>query len=104
MGKRTPGGAAADIRQFWAWTKGHSFVAEEEYTEVLGEPFSVTRARVVRWADRRSDAIGALARVLEPGRELSADASHIYVADCPKREPCAKSPNRPAPARSAWGE
>lgn len=73
LGHATPGGAAADLREFWAWTKGQTFVDEEEYTEVLGEPFSVAHARAAKWADRRSGAISALARVLEPGRELSTD-------------------------------
>lgn len=73
LGLATPGGAAGDLRQFWAWTKGHSFVHEEEYTEVLGEPLSLARVRAGEWADRRSGAIRALARVLKPGRELTAD-------------------------------
>ena len=73
LGHATPGGAAADFREFWAWTKGQTFVDEEEYTEVLGEPRSLAQVRATEWAKRRSGAIGALARMLKPGRELSAD-------------------------------
>lgn len=66
----TPGGAAADYRQFWAWTKGQTFVAIEEYAEVLGETFSSARRRARSWARTRAPAILALALRLEPGRAI----------------------------------
>ena len=64
LGHETPRGAARDVREFWAWTKGQTFTSMDEYREVLGEPLEAALARVASWAQRRASHIDAVARLL----------------------------------------
>lgn len=74
LGHETPGGAAKDIREFWAWTKGQTFTSMEEYEEVLGEPFATARQGVLRWARDRAPVIRSLASTLD-------DRGSVPIAD-----------------------
>lgn len=83
LGHKTPGGAAKDVREFWAWTKGQTFTSIGEYEEVLGEPFAVARQGVLRWARDRAPVIGSLASTLDVrGNVPIADVVAIAKEGC----------------------
>jgi hypothetical protein len=73
LGHETPRGAAKDVREFWAWTKGRTFTSMDEYEEVLGEPFQVARQRVWDWAELRGRHIEALALRLDAAGQVTVD-------------------------------
>ena len=79
LGHGTPRGAAGDIRQFWAWTKGRSFIAESEYVEVLGETLQAARQQATSWVRTRTATISAVASRLTPGREFSGGDLATFV-------------------------
>lgn len=76
LGHETPRGAAKDVREFWAWTKGVTFTSMEEYAEVLGEPFELARQRVMDWSRQRASYIEAVALRLDADRVLTVDELH----------------------------
>lgn len=73
LGHETPRGAAKDVREFWAWTKGLTFTSMAEYEEVLGEPFETARQRVWGWAQQRARHIEALALRLDADGDVTVD-------------------------------
>ena len=74
------GGGKADIRQFWGWTTGLSFISIDQYDIILGEPLASAQQRMLRWAREREDLIARLATVLGEGERLTDDDVAAFVA------------------------